>query len=228
MSLDRGSKVGTLDKNKVAYAELFVTENAVATVITVTNTPHSVTVFGAGHTQEYTIVAGISGTTSAFADYGGTVAGTVKATDGTHGLTTGDIITIEGGTNYLGVFEVTVIDGDNFYFTDTWVADDGAVAWSMGDYIKINRKDDISINSGFSCTPSTNNDIFKFVVYVNTTPITHFTSEVKLKLTTDLQTTHIGGVDPVSENDRIWMAITNVGGTGNITIKHGNLTINSL
>lgn len=62
---------------------------------------------------------------SAFADYSGTVAGTVKATtSAVHGLITGDYVTIAGTTSYNGVFKVTVIDTDDFYFTDTWVAND--------------------------------------------------------------------------------------------------------
>jgi hypothetical protein len=62
---------------------------------------------------------------SAFADYSGTVAGTVKCTTSTiNNFVTGDIIVITGTTNYNGTFEVTVIDNDEFYFTDTWVADD--------------------------------------------------------------------------------------------------------
>jgi len=62
---------------------------------------------------------------TAFADYSGTVAGTVKATTATaHGFSTGSVTTHAGTTNYNGDFEITVIDATNYYFTDTWVADD--------------------------------------------------------------------------------------------------------
>lgn len=71
----------------------------------------------------YISAAAFTGIT-AFADYGATVTGTVKATRAAHGLTTGDVITQSGTTSYNGNFEVTVIDADNYYFTDTWVADD--------------------------------------------------------------------------------------------------------
>lgn len=71
----------------------------------------------------------LTGVFSAFADYSGTVAGTVKGTDVGHGLVNGDTITISGTTNYNGTFTITKIGNDNFYFTDTWVADDATGTW---------------------------------------------------------------------------------------------------
>ena len=78
---------------------------------------------------------------SAFADYGATVTGTVKATSNTHGLATGDIITISGTTNYNGTFVITKIDANDFYFTDTWVANDGASILQKVDYLTFTRAD---------------------------------------------------------------------------------------
>jgi hypothetical protein len=67
---------------------------------------------------------------TAFADYGGTVLGTVKATSVGHGLTgTVTGIRISGTTNYNGLYTITVIDVDNFYFTDTWVTNDATGWW---------------------------------------------------------------------------------------------------
>lgn len=62
---------------------------------------------------------------SAFANYGGTVAGTVKATSASHGLESGVTtgVVISGTTNYNGTYDVTKVDANNFYFTDTWVSD---------------------------------------------------------------------------------------------------------
>jgi len=73
-------------------------------------------VYVAGYNQDHTI--------SAFANYGGTVAGTVKATSAAHGLLAGTTagIVISGTTNYDGTYTVTYIDANSFYFTDTWVA----------------------------------------------------------------------------------------------------------
>ena len=59
---------------------------------------------------------------TAFADYSGTVAGTVKATSVAHGLAGVSTKQITGTVNYNGAKSITVIDVDNFYFTATWVA----------------------------------------------------------------------------------------------------------
>lgn len=73
---------------------------------------------------------------TAFADYSGTATGTVSCTSSGHGLSSGEQATIDGTTSYDGDYEVTVIDSDTFYFTDTWVADDatGTVSWTSNEY----------------------------------------------------------------------------------------------
>lgn len=60
-----------------------------------------------------------------FSDYGTTVNGTVRATAAGHGLTGGMYVDITGTTNYNGEHLITKIDSSNFYFSDTWVANDG-------------------------------------------------------------------------------------------------------
>lgn len=63
---------------------------------------------------------------TAFSNYGSTVYGTVRATSATHGLVTGMYVDITGSTNYNGEHYVTRIDANTFYFTDTWVSNDGS------------------------------------------------------------------------------------------------------
>ncbi|MHC4605246.1 MAG: phage tail protein, partial [Planctomycetota bacterium] len=77
-------------------------------------------------------VTGTATNITAFADYSGTVAGTVKVTSASHGLITGDMTLQAGTTSYNGDFSVTKIDANNYYITDTWVANDatGTTAWS--------------------------------------------------------------------------------------------------
>lgn len=57
---------------------------------------------------------------TAFSDYSGTVLGAVRATSVAHGLvgTVSEFISSVGA--YNGVYMVTVIDADHFYFTATW------------------------------------------------------------------------------------------------------------
>uniref|UniRef100_A0A6M3IUC7 Uncharacterized protein n=1 Tax=viral metagenome TaxID=1070528 RepID=A0A6M3IUC7_9ZZZZ len=70
----------------------------------------------------YPIPPTLSGSITAFADYSGTVTGTVSVTDASHGLATGQTITISGTTNYNGTYSITKIDDNTFYITATWVA----------------------------------------------------------------------------------------------------------
>ena len=75
-------------------------------------------------------------TVTAFADYSGTVAGTVKVTtSAAHNLVSGNTAAIEDTTSYDNEYEVTYIDSTNFYVTATWVADDatGTVYWTTED-----------------------------------------------------------------------------------------------
>ena len=65
---------------------------------------------------------------SAYADYNATVPNTTKVTAGTHGLVTGMYVLISGTTSYNGEYYVTRIDANNFYISETFVADDGASA----------------------------------------------------------------------------------------------------
>lgn len=78
---------------------------------------------------------------TAYADYAGTVAGTVKATSNSHGFATDDIVTISGTTNYDGTYSITKINANTFYFTDTWVADDGASIGQKVGVITLTRAD---------------------------------------------------------------------------------------
>lgn len=65
-----------------------------------------------------------------FADYSGTVAGTVLATDTDHPYLTGDLINIKDGSvgSYDGDETITVVDDDSYYFTATFVSTETATA----------------------------------------------------------------------------------------------------
>jgi hypothetical protein len=92
---------------------------------------------------------------TSFADYGATVAGTVKATSVGHGLTGTTTKRISGTVNYNGLKSVTVIDNDSFYFTSTWLGTETGW-WSIdseGIYnTGIGYQAGRSLTIGYSCT----------------------------------------------------------------------------
>jgi hypothetical protein len=73
----------------------------------------------------------ISDSISDFADYSGTVAGTVKATSVGHGRSSGQNLIISGTTSYDGTYPITVINANEFYFTKTYVANDSTGWWTL-------------------------------------------------------------------------------------------------
>lgn len=114
------------------YGEMYIYNNSNATVIETADIPIAIRQISGGLQKGFIFDAGSTGGITAYADYSGTVAGAVLVTDAGHGLSTGDIITIRGTTNYNGIFSVTVVSVDTFYIIDTWVADDGASDWDQG------------------------------------------------------------------------------------------------
>lgn len=72
-----------------------------------------------------------SGAITGITDYSGTVAGTVRVTSAGHGLPGGATasIGIYGTANYDGVYTVTHIDVNSFYFTDAFVVDETTGWW---------------------------------------------------------------------------------------------------
>lgn len=78
-----------------------------------------------------------SSSITAFADYSGTVAGTVLATDASHPYISGEKVAISDGStgSYDGDKVITKVDANSYYFTDTFVSTETATAkWTSDDF----------------------------------------------------------------------------------------------
>ena len=214
--------IATFDSDS---GEMIVTSNQTATIETAA-TPHAFTGLSTGIVNDFSFVAGITGAITAYADYSGTVAGTVKATCTGHNLTTGDIITIRGTTNYNGVFTITKIDANEFYFTDTWVADDGASDFERGDYLLAGTgaAGDYSIdwNSSVSEGGAAGGTV-DFEVYINAAIQTKACSRRKFS-NNDVGSISGGAHIVLAESDRIWFAHQS-DGTNDLTVQLMNLRL---
>lgn len=225
---DGGSwrSAGSVDTD---YAGMYFDNNGTAQTIETANTPIAVRNTTEGSLNNWTRVAGSTGAITAYADYGGTVAGTVKATDAGHGLSTGDIISIRGTTNYNGIFQITVIDSDNFYFTDTWVADDGASDWDSPDYLLAGAGADgdykLIYNVSFSVGGAAADNIL-FTPYVNTTVQSNAISQ-RYVANNDVGNATGLGIVTIAENDRVYMTVQS-DGTDDPTLKYGNILLTRL
>ena len=214
----------TLFYTDTNYAEMYMDANATALVIETASTPIMSRLWTTGLVNGWTFVAGTTGAITAYADHSGTVAGTVKATDAGHGLSTGDIISIRGTTNYNGIFSITKIDNDNFYFTDTWVEDDGASDWDQGAYLLAGSGAAGIYSLQFNVTVAgTQGDICTFQAYVNTLPCTRCTIQRKFP-NADIGTPSSGSLVTIAAGDRLSLVVTS-DDTNSITISYGNLSI---
>ena len=209
------------------HAEAYTYDNAVATVIETANTPIGLRISTAGLLNNFTFDAGSTGAITAYADYSGTVAGTVLATDAGHGLSTDDIITIRGTTDYNGVFQITVVSVDTFYFTDTWVNDNGASDWDQPGHVKYTgaTTEIFSVVGQVSVAPSAACSLI-WRLYVNTTPQNKSTVERKYA-NNDLTTTSTSCLGSISNGDILWLSVQS-DSTNDITIKHGEFNAHRL
>ncbi|KKN76976.1 hypothetical protein LCGC14_0364680 [marine sediment metagenome] len=113
------------------YGEMYFNANGNPTTIETAATPIAMREFTTGLLSDWTYTQGSTGAVIAYYDRGANVG----VHDDTHGLSTGDVISIRGTTDYNGVFSVTVVDADSFYIADTWNNDNGASDWDEGDYL---------------------------------------------------------------------------------------------
>ena len=213
---------------KKAYASLYTYNNTTECECNTADVWHSYVGATSGYLSGWSFSAGSIGTISAFADYSGTVAGTVKATTSSaHGLTTGAIIAITGTTNYNGLFEITVIDSTNFYFTDTWVTNDGTGNWTEGSYLQCGAgaAGKYELTWHLASMAIVNNTTLKIAISINTTIQERGFSERKFGTSNDIGNMAGTAILDIAVGDKIIMNIQNVGGTGNSVIKHMNINL---
>lgn len=213
---------------KRACAEAYVCGNTTEFEYNTADAWHSYLGSTAGHLEGWTHSVGSLGAISAFADYSGTVAGTVKATTGAaHGLTTGAIVTITGTTNYNGLFVITVVDNDEFYFTDTWVANDGASNWTEGGYIKcgVGSAGKYVLNWSSSNTAIVNNTILEAIISINEVIQERTRSRRKFGIGADSGNMTGTAMLDITDGDKIIMNVMNIGGTGNSIPRHANINL---
>jgi hypothetical protein len=209
------------------HGEMYEFENAVITTINTQNADHAVNNFMTGTLYGFTFVNGLAGSGN-ITDYGGTVAGTVALADAAHGLTTGDYIAVTGTTNYNGVYEITTINGDSFYFTAIYIGNE-AGTWDMGSYLLVDSGSDavykVSMtNTSFSASA---NNTFKFSIYLNDASTNNIVCSNKYG-STDYTPMPSSGLLTLVAGDRIWLAVQNQTGTANITIRHANVNLSKV
>jgi len=226
---DRGFNDGRYALPNTNYGEMYLNANSTETIIETASTPIGLRQFTAGQLDGWAFDAGSTAAITAYADYSGTVTGTVLATS-THGLTTDDIISIRGTTNYNGFFQITVVDSTHFYFIDSWVADDGASDFDEPSHLiaEVSVAGDYEVSWNMSSTENgAAGSTFLFCVYQNTIP--HNTTIVQRKFANNDVGAFGGGGVLVSVVSGDWLFLIGQStGVNTITNGYGALVITAL
>ena len=152
---------------------------------------------------------------------------TKVTTTAAHLLSAEDIISITGTTNYNDIYEVLEsVDANNFTIDKAWDGNDDATGTlSKGACIIAGENSTGVYDSTWNCTitPSVNNHIFTMGFVINKTPCNKCRARQKLGTSGDYQTMAGGAFTEITEGDKLAFIIKNVGGTGNCTLRHGNV-----
>lgn len=210
------------------YGEMYQYENVTATTIDTNNVYKAVRQFSTGLVSGFTFDAGDTKAITAYANYGGTVTGTVRATSGTHGLVTGNIITILGTTNYNGTYSITKIDDNSFYFTKAWVSNDATGNWYRPSSLKANTGSAGTYRLSFNITAdgAAAGETYKIEANRGVTALDNIASERNFAAGADYGQVTAGGLVTVADGDVIWLSLKQTSaGNDNITIRHANMNI---
>lgn len=231
--MSRGGNWDRMQATPVSfYADMHLHDNSTSTIINTQNIPHFVQgLFTDDDSNGFTFSAGSSGALTVFADYSATMPGTVLATDVAHGLSTGDTIGITATTNYNGAFNVTVTGVDNFYFTDTFVADDGTGTWYQGDRYSVDPGVGAKFRVGWHCFGSPDSGggaDFEFELFINEAPVEKAESARTFGNSTDIGTLGGGGLIDLVDGDELSFSIINMTDTVNFTATHCNIGLDNI
>ena len=212
----------TVQLTNEAEGEMYINGNSTATVIETADTPIMLRGAIAGNLSNFTFEAGSTGAITAYSD--GT--GKVNVASTTHGLDTGDNITIRGTTNYNGIWEITKIDDNNFSIPDTWVADDGASDWDEGSHLIAGVGSAGNYTMNFQLSGSEGGGAGSEVmgrIAINSTLCTKCVAERKLA-NNDLGNLPGTASLTIADSDKLYFILQSTG-TNTITIRHGNLNL---
>ena len=207
------------------YAGMYLDDNSTAITIETADTPIMVNNATGGSLANFTFSSGSTGAITAYSD--GT--GKVNVASGTHGLASGDEVSIRGTTNYNGIWTITYIDADNFSIPDTWVNDNGASDWDEGSHLIAGTGSAgvYGLDYNLSCSEAggAGSDVLGRI-YINSTACTKCVAKRKFA-NNDYGNLPGTAIITVADSDKVYFTIES-SGTNNITCQYGNLNIHRL
>jgi hypothetical protein len=177
-----------------------------------------------GISRLVTYVAGATGAITAFTDYSGTVAGTTLVTSNTHGLTTGQYISITGTTNYNGIYKATWVNDNTFYIVIAWVADDATGTFRRGAALIILRTGNYRVEHNESISVVVATQIFETGILINGVIQNKSTAHRRFAAT-DIGSMGGTAILACAAGDILQFGVQNEGASGNLTFDHLNVSV---
>ena len=212
----------------VEHGEMYMDGNGTPVTITTKDDPVALEGFSSSHLVDFTFVSSSNGIITDTANN----SGTLRITDVGHGLTTGDIVTINGLATPAqnGTTVITRITDDVFDCDDiSYATIDETGTWQMGSYLLTPTGGAgtylaIMFNSA---TPGGTNKTYLIQLCIGNVAQVDAKSERKFGAA-DIGAFPLGGFITLSDADRIWLSTTNLTDTTDITFKHANLSIHRI
>lgn len=210
------------------HGEFFVNGNGTATVITDASKPVALEIGASDHLKDFTFQGGSNGVITNTAD-NSTV---LRITDASHGLVTGDIVTINGlaTASQNAMTKITRIDDNTFDCDDiTFATASETGTWQMGSYLLVpaGGAGDYRVMFTATATAASANKTYTAQLVVGITLDDPMISEVRLA-STDVSMMGFGGIHTLAVADRVWICLNGLTDGTNITLKHFNLSLNRI
>lgn len=212
----------------VEHGEMYMDSNGTATTITDANKAVAIEGFSSSHLIDLTFVSSKNGVITDTINNGGIL----RCLDASHGLTTGDIITINGLATAAQnkTTTITKFDNNNFDCDDiTFATASESGTWQMGSYLLIPTGGDGTFLASMSssATPVGANKTFLIQLCINTTAQVDVKVERKFSAA-DIGSLSMTGFITVVAANRVWISATGLTDGANITFKHINLLIHRI
>lgn len=213
-------------------AEMYLFDNTTETSIEAVDQWHGAGGQSAGDLVGWTFEAAAVADISSFADYSGTVAGTILATTAApHGFATGDPICIVGtnvaigGANeYAGVYLVTTVSTTEFYFTNAgWNATTTAKAILPDRLVAgASAAGTYFIQGAGSAVSAAGSKTYDLQAFVNATSVDRIKVRVDAKSVGEFSSVAGHGTAVVATGDVVWLAAKGITDATNLTLRNGN------
>lgn len=207
------------------YGDLYLYDNAAALSIDTAGVYHGVTGLASGTVSGFTAGTSLDGVIASVAE--GTPAdGKVTVTDVGHGLTTGDIVTIHGSTDYDGVYAITWLTADTFEITAAWTVTRTGF-WHRPSRLVTgaNSAGPARVCFNVSVNAAANGKRYKLEIFVGTAEQNNIAAEYQAGVNTSWQTVSACGIVTLAASDQVWIGIEGITDATDVTVVHGNLNV---